>query len=113
MKANPDNARGNNLTLRASSADAFPQDYQTGILFAVAGFQFSVLYMGFVLAAMLAVIRNREYLRLTPKNTVLAILTYMPFFYLFIPAYFDLFFHPEKRRTWTETKHTGDTKDLK
>ena len=89
------------------------QDYQTGILFAVAGFQFSVLYMGFVLAAMLAVIRNREYLRLTPKNTVLAILTYMPFFYLFIPAYFDLFFHPEKRRTWTETKHTGDTKDLK
>ena len=91
----------------------YGQDYQTGIIFAVGGFQLSVLYMGFFVAAMLSILRNREYLRLTPKNTVIGMLTYIFFFYLFVPAYFDLIFHPETARTWKETKHTGDTKDLK
>lgn len=93
----------------------FGKDYQTGIIFAVAGFQLSVLYMSFVVAAMLAVIRNREYLRLTPKNTVIGILGYMPFFYGFVTAFLDLWLHPKKGVTWTETKHTGEisNKDIK
>ena len=86
----------------------YGQDYQTGIIFTVAGFQFSVLYMSFVVAAMLSIIRNREYLRLTPKNTVIGLLGYMPFFYGFVTAYFDLVLHPKKGSTWTVTKHTGE-----
>ncbi len=89
------------------------QDYQTGIIFTVGGFQLSVLYMSFFVAAMLSILRNREYLHLTPKNTVIGMLTYIFFFYLFVPAYLDLVFHPNKAKTWKETKHTGDTKDLK
>ena len=86
----------------------YGQDYQTGIIFAVAGFQLSVLYMSFVVPAMLAVIRNREYLKLTPKNTVLGLLTYMIFFYGFVSAFIDLSLHPKKRVTWTRIEHTGE-----
>ena len=86
----------------------YGQAYQTGIIFAVAGFQLSVLYMSFVVAAMLSVIRNREYLRLTPKNTIIGILTYMYYFYGFVNAFLDLTFHPKKRTTWTKIEHTGD-----
>ena len=43
----------------------YGQAYQSGIIFAVAAFQISVLYMCFVLASMLSIIRNRKYLKLS------------------------------------------------
>ena len=83
-------------------------DYQTGIIFAIAFFQLSALYMSFVVAAILAIIRNREYLKLTPKNEIIGILTYIFYFYDFASAFFDLLTHPAKRKTWVRIEHTGD-----
>ena len=82
--------------------------YQTGIIFAAGAFQLSALYMSFVIPAMLSVIRNREYLKLNTKYTVVGILTYMIYFYDFASAFFDMITHPSKMKTWKETKHTGE-----
>ncbi len=82
--------------------------YQTGIIFAVGGFQLSVLYMSFVIPAMLSVIRNREYMKLSTKYTIIGILTYMIYFYDFASAFFDMITHPSKTKMWKETKHTGE-----
>ena len=82
--------------------------YQTGIIFAVTGFQASVLYMSFVIPAMLAIIRNRKYLKLSVKNQIIVILTYMIYFYDFVSAFFDLLTHPKKRKDWVRIDHTGD-----
>ena len=83
-------------------------DYQTGILFATAGFQLSALYMSFVVPAILSIIRNRKYLKLSPKNEIACILTYMFYFYDFASAFFDLLTHPKKRKEWVRIDHTGD-----
>ncbi len=90
-------------------------DYQTGIIFATAAFQASILYMIFVLVAMLAIIRNRKYLKLSPKNQILCILTYMFYFYDFLWAFFDLLTHPKKKKSWVRIDHTGEinNKDIK
>ena len=82
--------------------------YQTGIIFATAAFQGSVLYMVFVLTAMLSIIRNRKYLKLSVKNQILCILTYMFYFYDFVAAYFDMLTHPKKRKDWVRIDHTGE-----
>ena len=83
-------------------------DYQTGILFATAGFQLSALYMSFVVPAILSIIRNRKYLKLSPKNEIACILTYMFYFYDFASAFVDLLTHPKKRKEWVRIDHTGE-----
>ena len=82
--------------------------YQTGILFAIVGFQLSALYMSFVVPAILSIIRNRKYLKLSPKNEIACILTYMIYFYDFASAFFDLLTHPKKRKEWVRIDHTGE-----
>lgn len=83
-------------------------DYQTGIIFATVGFQLSALYMSFVVPAILSIIRNRKYLKLSIKNQIGCILTYMFYFYDFASAFFDLLVHPKKRKEWVRIEHTGD-----
>lgn len=89
--------------------------YQTGILFAVAGFQLSALYMSFVVPTILSIIRNRQYLKLSTKNQIISILTYIFYFYDFLFAFLDLSFHPSKRKDWVKIEHTGEivNKDIK
>lgn len=84
------------------------QAYHTGILFATAGFQISVLYMCFVLVAMLSIIRNRKYLKLSPKNQIRCMLSYMFYFYDFLAAFIDIVLHPSKRKSWVRIDHSGD-----
>lgn len=81
--------------------------YQTGIIFATGAFQLSCLYATFVVASTLAIIRNKQYLKLSPKNQVKVILTYMFYFYDFIWSFIDLFFHPSKKKQWVRIDHTG------
>ena len=90
------------------------QAYQTGIIFAIVGFQFLVLYMCFVLASMLSIIRNRKYLKLSLKNQICCILTYMFYFYDFLAAFIDIVFHPSKRNNWVRIDHSGkvDNKEI-
>ena len=83
-------------------------DYQTGIIAATGFFQLSVLYMCFVLVVMLSIIRNRKYLKLSPKTEIKVILTYMFYFYDFVWCFFDLFFHPKKKTEWVRIDHTGE-----
>ena len=83
-------------------------DYQTGIIFATVGFQLLALYMSFVIPAILSIIRNRKYLKLSAKNEILCILTYMFYFYDFASAFFDILTHPNKRKDWVKIEHTGD-----
>ena len=82
--------------------------YQTGIISATGFFQFSVLYMCFDIAMMLAIIRNRKHLKLSHKHEVAVCLTYMFFFYDFILAWFDLVLHPKKKTEWVRIDHVGD-----
>ena len=90
-------------------------DYQTGILFATAAFQLSALYMSFVVTAILSIIRNRRYLKLSPRNEILCILTYMFYFYDFASAFLDMVFHPKKKKDWVRIDHVGTitSKDIK
>ena len=71
--------------------------------------------MAFVIPAILSIIRNRKYLKLSTKNQVLCILTYMFYFYDFASAFFDMMTHPNKRKDWVKIEHTGDitNKDIK
>lgn len=82
--------------------------YQSAIIFAVAGFQISVLYMCFVLTAILSIIRNRKYLKLSTRNQIRCILSYMFYFYDFAWAFLDMLFHPSKRTNWVRIDHTGN-----
>ncbi len=86
----------------------YGKDYQTGIIFCIAFFQLSVLYMSFVVPAILAIIRNRKYLILSPKNQVLCILSYMFYFYDFLSAFLDMSFHPNKKKSWVKIEHSGE-----
>ena len=86
----------------------YGKDYQTGILFATAAFQISILYMCFVLAAMLSIIRNRKYLKLSIRNQIRCILSYMFYFYDFLAAFIDIVFHPSKRNSWVRIDHSGE-----
>ena len=89
--------------------------YQTGIIAATGFFQASVLFMCFVIAVTLSIIRNRRYLKLSPKNQIKVIFTYIFYFYDFVLCFFDIFFHPSKRKEWVRIDHTGDinNKDIK
>ena len=82
--------------------------YEYSFLFSLAAFQILLVYMSFVLPAFITVLRDSEKMALTPKNKVLGVLTYMFFFYEFILAFLDGFFHPSKRTTWKKVKHTGE-----
>ena len=86
----------------------YGKDYQTGILFATAGFQIMVLYMCFVLAATLSIIRNRKYLKLSIKNQIRCVLSYMFYFYDFLAAFLDMTFHPSKKKAWVRIDHSGE-----
>ncbi len=78
------------------------------VLFAFAAFQLLLVYMSFVLPALITVLRDNERLNLTRKNKIIGVLTYMFYFYDFVWAFLDGLFHPEKRRTWSRVKHTGE-----
>ena len=62
----------------------------------------------FVIPAAIAVKRDGNRLRLSKKTKVVAVMTYIFFFYDFIFAFFDGVLHPKKRKMWNEVKHTGD-----
>ena len=86
----------------------YGQTYQTSILFSTSAFQISVLYMCFVLAAMLSIIRNRKYLKLSVRNQIRCILSYMFYFYDFLAAFIDMTFHPSKKKSWVRIDHSGE-----
>ena len=82
--------------------------YQYGVLFAFAALQLLLVYLSFVIPAMITISRDNERLKLTKKNKVIGVLTYMFFFYDFALAFLDGLFHPSKKKTWSKVKHTGE-----
>jgi hypothetical protein len=82
--------------------------YQYGALFGFAGFQLLLIYMSFVLPAFITVLRDHERLSLTTKNKIIGVLTYAIYFYTFVTAFLDGFFHPKKKTTWSKVEHTGE-----
>ena len=87
---------------------SYGKDYQSVILFATFGFNILMLYSVFVVPALLSVIRDHEHLKLTTKNKIIGVLTYMFYFYDFVWAFLDGLFHPAKRKTWKKIEHTGE-----
>ena len=89
--------------------------YQYGTLFGFAAFQLLLVYMSFVIPAIITILRDEDRLKITKKNKVIGVLTYMFFFYDFAFAFLDGLFHPRKKKTWTKIKHTGEVshKDIK
>ena len=89
--------------------------YQYGTLFGFAAFQLLLVYMSFVIPAIITILRDEDRLKITKKNKVIGVLTYMFFFYDFALAFLDGLFHPSKKKTWTKIKHTGEVshKDIK
>lgn len=86
----------------------YGKDYQTGIIFATGAFQISLVYFCFVLVAMLSIIRNRKYLKLSKKNQIRSMLTYIFYFYDFAMCFFDIMIHPWKRKSWVRIDHSGE-----
>ncbi len=82
--------------------------YEYAFLFSLAAFQALLVYMSFVLPAFITVLRDSEKMALTTKNKIIGVLTYMFFFYEFVFAFLDGFFHPSKRTNWKKIKHTGE-----
>ena len=85
-----------------------PNLYHTLMIFGIALYSLIMMYLVFVVPAAIAVNRDGDRLGLSKKNKVIAIMTYMFFFYDFILCFFDGVFHPKKRKTWNEVKHTGE-----
>ena len=82
--------------------------YEYTFLFSLAAFQALLVYNSFVLPAFITVLRDSEKMALTTKNKIIGVFTYMFFFYEFVLAFLDGFFHPSKRTTWKKVKHTGE-----
>ena len=82
--------------------------YDISFLFALAGFQILLVYLGFVIPALITIIRDNGKLNLTKKNKVIGVLTYIFFFYDFAFAFIDGVLHPSKRKSWKKIKHTGE-----
>lgn len=85
-----------------------PNIYYPLMIFGIGLYQILMMYLVFVIPAIVAVKRNRKYLKLSKKTEIIAIMTYVFFFYDFILAFFDGVIHPSKRKKWNEIKHTGE-----
>lgn len=90
-----------------SLAVVYSSLYHILMIYGLALYQLIMMYLVFVIPAFLAVKRDGDRLGLTNKNKVIGILTYMFFFYDFGLAFFDGLFHPKKRTTWSQIKHSG------
>ena len=86
-----------------------------GLIFGLAAYEAFMLYIIFVIPAILVIYRDNERLKLTKKNCLIGILTYFAYFYEFVLAFLDGFFHPKKRGDWKAIEHTGEitSKDAK
>lgn len=89
-------------------ASIYATPIQCGALFGFAGFQLLLVYMSFVVPALITVIRDNKRLNLTTKNKIIGVMTYAFYFYEFVLAFLDGLFHPSKARTWSKVKHTGE-----
>ena len=69
---------------------------------------FAVVYLVFFIPALLVLIRDNKNLRLTPFNCFVGATTYIFYFSLFVGAFFDGLFHPQKRTTWSKIEHKGE-----
>ena len=82
--------------------------YNITFLYALAAFQLLLVYMSFVIPALIMVIRDDGKLNLTKKNKFIGVLTYIFFFYDFALAFIDGILHPRKTKSWAKVKHTGE-----
>ena len=82
----------------------------TGI-FILAGWQFFIVWLVFVIPAILVIYRHNDTMKLSKKNIFLAVITYFFYFSDFVLAIIDGFFHPSKRTNWKPIEHTGDIID--
>lgn len=82
--------------------------YQFGTLFGFAAFQLLLVYMSFVIPAIITILRDEDRLKLTKKNKFIGVMTYMFFFYDFAFAFIDGVLHPNKKKKWSKVKHTGE-----
>lgn len=73
-------------------------------------YEFLCLWLPFVVASLYIIISERKKLRIKFLNAVICSATYLFFFYDFVFAFLDLVFHKEKRHSWVQIEHTGETK---
>ena len=85
-----------------------PNPFYLGMIWGLAGYELFMLYAVFFIPALLVIIRDNKNIKLSKKNCVVGVATYFLFFYEFVLAFLDGFFHPKKRTTWNVIKHTGD-----
>lgn len=79
-----------------------------GMSFGLAGLQMLLMYVSFMIPAIIVLYRDNKYIKLTKGNVLKGVLTYYFYFMDFPAAIIDGFFHPEKRRTWKVVKHEGE-----
>ena len=82
--------------------------YYYGMIFGLAVWSLFIVYLIFVVPAIIIVYRDNVNLKLTKKNQFIAITTYFLYFYEFVLAFLDGFFHPSKRTTWSKIEHSGE-----
>lgn len=83
----------------------------TLMLLGYAVYHFALVYIVFMLVAIITIAVDYRNLKFKPKTIISIIFTY--FFYMcdFVLAFLDGLFHKEKRRTWKEIKHKGEIVD--
>ena len=82
--------------------------YYLGLIFGLAAYEIFMVYLVFVIPAILVIIRDNKRLKLTKGNVVKGVATYFFYFYEFVLAFLDGFFHPKKRTDWKVIEHTGE-----
>ena len=85
----------------------YPTSYYISMMFSILGYEILIIYLVFMIPAILVIVRDNCNLKLTKKNCVVGILTYIIYFGDFVLAALDIFFHPNKGKTWSEIEHQG------
>lgn len=73
--------------------------------------QFLVTYLFFFAVAAVTIGHDNKYLKFNVATVLWACSTYCFFFVALLAAFVDGLIHPNKRKTWSPIKHTGDIKN--
>lgn len=82
--------------------------YYCNYLLIMMAFDFLLVYVSFVLPAMITIIRDNKRMNLTWKNRIIGMLTYFFYFMDFALAFIDGLLHPSKKTNWKRVEHTGE-----
>lgn len=80
-------------------------------IFGLAGYEFFMMWVMFVIPACITIYRHNDDLKLLLKTRIIAVCTYFFFFADFALALVDSWIHPNKKSNWAKIDHSGEILD--